>query len=262
MGALARYLDAQRLAIRLDRLPPGSFGARLASAVESPEWAAVQTDDGTCPVIPLEGHTFDSYLGTLGASHRANVRRRLRAIAQQFEVRFGLVADDRERCDMLAALASFHERRFQQRGTAFITPTVRAFQDDATRSAMARGWLRMYALRLDGATAAVMYGFHYDGRFYFYQHGYDDRYAAHSVGLVLMALTLRAAIEEGAREFDMLWGVEPYKFLWAREARTLQRVELYPIDLGGRLHRRALAARRGVGRLARRVLSIGDALGS
>ena len=55
---------------------------------------------------------------------------------------------------------------------------------------------------------------HYGGRFYFYQHGYDERYAAHSVGLVLMALTIRAAIDEGAHEFDMLWGTESYKSLW------------------------------------------------
>ncbi len=32
-----------------------------------------------------------------------------------------------------------------------------------------------------------------------------------------MALTIRAAIDDGASEFDMLWGTEPYKALWARE---------------------------------------------
>jgi CelD/BcsL family acetyltransferase involved in cellulose biosynthesis len=177
-------------------------------------------------------------------------------------MRFDLVTGDRERCDMLALLAAWHERRFQQDGTAFCTPEVRAFQDEATRRAMASGWLRMYALRLDDVVVAVMYGFSYGGRFYFYQHGYDERYAPHSAGLVLMALSIRAAIEEGLREFDMLWGVEPYKFLWAREARTLTRIEMYPVDLGGILHRRALEARRGAARLARRVMSIGESLGS
>ena len=44
-----------------------------------------------------------------------------------------------------------------------------------------------------------MYGFFYNRQFYFYQHGFDDRYSRHSIGLVLMALTLRAAIDEGAR---------------------------------------------------------------
>jgi CelD/BcsL family acetyltransferase involved in cellulose biosynthesis len=72
-----------------------------------------------------------------------------------------------------------------------------------------------------------------------------------------MALTIRAAIDDGADEFDMLWGVESYKSLWTRESRVLQRAELFPLDVGGTVHRRAVEARRGVSQLARRVLSLG-----
>jgi CelD/BcsL family acetyltransferase involved in cellulose biosynthesis len=117
----------------------------------------------------------------------------------------------------------------------------------------------MYVLTLDGMIAAVMYGFSYGGRFFFYQHGYDGRHAPHSLGLVLMALTIDAAIAEAASEFDMLWGTESYKALWARRARALQRVELYPVHLGGSVQRHAIEARRGVASLARRVLSLGTA---
>jgi len=98
----------------------------------------------------------------------------------------------------------------------------------------------------------------YGGRFYFYQHGYDERYAAQSIGLVLMALTVEAAIADGALEFDMLWGTEPYKALWARETRVLQRVDLFPLRLGEAMHRHAAGARRGVAQLTRRVLSLGS----
>ena len=135
---------------------------------------------------------------------------------------------------------------------------MRAFQDDATRRALDRGWLRMYVLRLNDEIAAVMYGFFYNRQFYFYQHGFDDRYARHSIGLVLMALTLRAAIDEGAQAFDLLWGTEGYKSLWAREARTLRRIQLFPPHAAGRIHRRAIEARRRLGRLARRVLTSGE----
>jgi CelD/BcsL family acetyltransferase involved in cellulose biosynthesis len=107
-----------------------------------------------------------------------------------------------------------------------------------------------------------MYGFNDGVRFSFYQHGFDDAFKAHSVGLVLMGLTIRAAIEEGAGEFDMLWGVEPYKFLWAPETRTLERIELFPVHLGGTIQRHAIEAQRGVRTLARRVLAIGESLGS
>jgi CelD/BcsL family acetyltransferase involved in cellulose biosynthesis len=192
------------------------------------------------------------------------VRRRIRALGQQFDVRFALVTTDAERREMLTRLAGYSEKRWEGEGgtSAFATPAVRAFQDEVTRRALERGWLRMYVLRLDGEAAAVMYGFQYGGRFYFYQHGFDDRYKPQSAGLVLMGLTISAAIDEGAREFDMLWGVEPYKFLWAREARVLQRIELFPLHLSGTIHRHAVEANRSVRRLARRVLSIGESLGS
>jgi CelD/BcsL family acetyltransferase involved in cellulose biosynthesis len=264
LDAIAQYLQTNQIAIRLNHLAPSSLAVRLAGQVASDGWTASIEDDGTCPVIPLAGFTFDAYLATLGSSHRANFRRRLKGIGQKFEMQFEQVRTHRERCDMLAALVGFHEKRWNEQGgsSAFMTPAVVAFQDEVTRHALEAGWLRMYVLRLNGDAAAVMYGFQYGGRFYFYQHGFDDRYQAHSVGLVLMGLTIRAAIEEGAGEFDMLWGVESYKFLWARDARTLKRVELFPIHFGGTVQRHALEARRNVKNLARRVLAIGESLGS
>ena len=117
-----------------------------------------------------------------------------------------------------------------------------------------RGWLRMYLMHIGGEAAAVMYGFAYDGRFYFYQHGFDDQYRDRSIGLVLMALTVRAALDERMHTFDLLWGAETYKGLWASEAVPLRRIHLYPPHLGGTLHRGALQARRRLGALARRVI--------
>ena len=264
LQAIARYLKSRGLAVRFNHLPPTSLAAQLAAQLAGDGWTTATADDGTCPIIPLAGHTFDTYLATLGSSHRANVRRRIKGLGQQFEMRFEPVTTHAERRQMLDALAVFHAARYSDRGgsSAFSAASVRAFQEEVTRRALDRGWLRMYALRLNGAIAAVMYGFNYGGTFYFYQHGFDDRYKAQSVGLVLMGLSVRAAIDEGAREFDMLWGTEPYKFLWARDARILQRIELFPLHLGGTLHRHAVEARRSVGKLARRVLSIGESLGS
>jgi CelD/BcsL family acetyltransferase involved in cellulose biosynthesis len=258
--AIAGFLKAQGMTARFDHLPEASSCARLAEQLAADGWTASATPDGVCPLIPLAGHNWDSFLATLGSAHRANVRRRLRGIEQQFEARFELVTSEAARAQALDALARFHQRRFKEHGgsSAFFTPAVRAFQHDASRRALDRGWLRMYVLRLNEEIAAVMYGFLYNRQFYFYQHGFDDRYARHSIGLVLMALTVRAAIDEGADTFDLLWGTEGYKSLWAREARTLRRIHLFPPHAAGRIHRRAVEARRRLGRLARRVLTPGE----
>jgi CelD/BcsL family acetyltransferase involved in cellulose biosynthesis len=261
VAALADFLTSRQLTLRLTHLPPASIGAQLAKRLAAAGWTPSFADDGVCPVADLGGQTFESYLATLGAAHRANIRRRLRALDREFEVRFDRVTRHEDRQSALAALAGFHHRRYADRGgsTAFTSPAARAFHEDATRLALGRGWLRMYVLTLNGGIAAVMYGFSDGGRFFFYQHGYDEAYAPYSVGLALMALTINAAIGEGANEFDMLWGTESYKSLWARRTRVLQRVDLYPVHLGGSVQRHAVVARRGAAGLARRVLTLGTA---
>jgi len=223
-------------------------------------WTLSIAPDGVCPVIRLTGHSWDSYLATLGSSHRANVRRRLKGLGQRFQMTFERVTSEEQRRDALAALMKFHGQRFVGRGgsSAFQTPALRAFHDEATHRALDRGWLRMFVLRLNDAPVAVMYGFWQNRRFYFYQHGFDEEYQQHSVGLALMALTVRAAIEEGVDEFDMLWGVEPYKWLWAHETRLLHKIRLFPPHLGGRVHHRAVEARQHLRELARRVMAKGD----
>jgi len=258
--AIGGYLQSQKLALRLDHVAADSFASSLAQYLAGQGWTASAVPGGVCPFIRLAGHSWDSYLATLGSSHRANVRRRMKGLAQRFDVRFEPARTDAERREALAALVAFHGQRWRdERGsTTFQTPALRAFQDEATRRALEEGWLRLYVLRLNDAVAAVMYGFNHSGRFYFYQHGFDEQYKPHSVGLVLMGLTIRAAIEEGAAEFDMLWGVEPYKFLWAHDQRDLRQIHLFPPHIGGQLHHTAVVARRSLRRLARRVLSTGD----
>jgi CelD/BcsL family acetyltransferase involved in cellulose biosynthesis len=253
LEALARALDTDGVSLRLDHVLPASASVRLADTLAGRGWRALRLPGGCCPVISLTGHTWDSYLASLGSAHRANVRRRVRAAEREYRLAFERIDADAERRDALAALVGFHEQRFRARGgsTAFRTPALRAFHEAATRSALARGWLRMYVLRLNDAPAAVMYGLSYDGRFAFYQHGFDDRYERLSIGLVLMAHTIRAALDEGTHTFDMLWGTEPYKWLWAREASELQQIHLFPNHVGGRIQHHAVIARRTLARAVR-----------
>ena len=261
LSAIVQFVESQNTTLRLTHLGPSAVAEHLAHRLAEHNWMLSTTAGGTCPFIPLAGHTWDSYLATVGSSHRANVRRRIRVLEQKFDVRFERVTTEEARGGALPRLMDFHGRRFDTRGTAFNSDASRAFHDELTKRALDCGWLRMYVLRLNDAPAAVMYGFLYDQTFYFYQHGFDDQYQQHGVGLVLMALTIRAAIDEGAAEFDMLWGVEPYKFLWARNRRELRNIHLFPASVGGRLHRHLFHARRRMGALIRgtRAVSTGGA---
>ena len=253
--AIEQTVRQQGIPLRLTHLGPSAVAERLADRLGERNWTRTTTPGGTCPYIPLAGHTWDSYLATLGSSHRANVRRRMRALEQKFDVRFERVTTEAERRVAMPVLMQYHTRRFEASGSAFGSAATRAFHDEVTRRALDRGWLRLYVLRLNGEPAAVMYGFFYNDTFSFYQHGFDDRYQQHSIGLVLMGLTIRAAIDEGAAEFDMLWGVEPYKFLWARDRRELRNMHLFPASIHGNVHRHLFAARRRVAGFIRRHVS-------
>ena len=78
-----------------------------------------------------------------------------------------------------------------------------------------------------------LYALRYRDTFSFYQTGLDPAFARYGVGMALVGLTVKHAIEEGAREYDLLHGAERYKFHWARQARQLGRIDLYPPRLRG-----------------------------
>jgi CelD/BcsL family acetyltransferase involved in cellulose biosynthesis len=111
---------------------------------------------------------------------------------------------------------------------AFETEDLVSFHNELTSLALIQGWLRLFVLSLDGVPAAALYAFSYAGKFYFYQSGLDMAYAKQSIGLVTMGLAIKRAIEEGANEYDLLQGREPYKFHWTSQSRDLTQLEFYP----------------------------------
>ena len=67
-------------------------------------------------------------------------------------------------------------------------------------------------MELDGAIVAGVLCFDYAGRRFLYNSGYRLAQASNSVGLLLKALCIRDAIENGLTYFDFLRGSEQYKY--------------------------------------------------
>lgn len=257
LDALAGSLADGKIPVKLAQLKTGSCAAaELAAELGQRGWLISEAKTDICPFIHLAGHSWESYLATLGPAHRYNFQRRLKNLGKQFDVRFERVLSEAQRREALALLVRLHNMRWQGRGgsTAFHTAGLLSFHNELSRLALDRGWLRLFVLRLNGEPAASLYGFRYGRTFYFYQSGFDPRYSKYSVGLVTMGLAIKGAIEEGAEEYDLLHGDEAYKFDWAREARPLIRISLYPPRLRGLLLQGAERASRAARRMARRVL--------
>mgnify|MGYP001465757665 CR=1 FL=1 len=77
------------------------------------------------------------------------------------------------------------------------------------------GWERLLD-ELEGSRAlqyiAAAMCFDYGNVRLLYNSGYDPDYSSLSIGLLLKALCLKEAIEEGMAYFDFLRGMEPYKY--------------------------------------------------
>jgi len=247
LNELSRALGRWNLILEFGQLRgSGSVAANLGSRLGQQGWKSAQTKVNTCPFIDLRGHSWTTYLATLGSQHRYDVQRKMKKLSKQFEVVFERVEKEEQRDPALQLLIALHNKRWIERGgsDAFHTAGHVAFHTEFTARALCRGWLRLYVLRLDGKPASAFYGLRYGRTFYFFQSGFDAQYARHSVGLVTMGLAIQTAIEEGAEEYDLLHGDEAYKFHWARDSRDLARLELYPPGARGTCFRAITSGRR------------------
>ena len=256
-GALANCLSEDGPMLELTQVHGnGSAVAQLATQLRSRGWRVTDMPAGVCPFIKLSGHSWQSYLATLGAEHRYNFRRKLRALSKLGVVQFELIRSEAERRLAIPNLIDLHHKRWGARGgsDAFHTAELCAFHEEFSRVALERDWLRLFVLKLNGQPAAALYGFCYRNRFYFYQAGFDPQFGTYGVGLVTMGLAIQRACEEGLEEYDLLHGDESYKFHWASQVRELSRHELYPPRLRGSLYEATVRASRAVRRLGRLVV--------
>jgi CelD/BcsL family acetyltransferase involved in cellulose biosynthesis len=250
LGTTGRVLDLGQVAAER------SAAERVSRRLVGSGWRLQQEPRDVCPWIDLEGHDWESYLAARGSEHRYAVQRKLRKIRRDFEMSFARVTEEGDRREALQQLMDLHERRWRERGEsdAFHTPALRSFHEEFTAHALANGWLRLYVLRLDGAPAAAFYGLRYGDTVSFFQSGFDPAFARHSVGVVTMALSIKEAIAEGARRYDMLHGSEEYKFHWANATRPLARYVLYPRHALGTFARGLAGLHAMLRPMARRVL--------
>jgi len=255
VSALSAHLAARRAVLDLVQVLPDALATALGRELHGSGAAMYTARTHSCPFIDLRGHTWDSYLASLGAEHRYNFRRRLRKLEGQHGLRFEAVTSEAMRRERLPILFELHRLRWQDRGGSdgLEGDGIAAFHEDMSRVALERGWLRLFVLWLGATPAAAVYGFRYGDVFHFYQSGLDPRFAKLSVGLVALGLAIKSAIDEGAATFDLLHGEEAYKFHWAKEARSLERVRVLPPGLRGRLLWGQLKAAEAARALRRRM---------
>ncbi|HEX8264209.1 MAG TPA: GNAT family N-acetyltransferase [Pyrinomonadaceae bacterium] len=185
---------------------------------------AAQTT-AVCPQVELSGN----WETTLKQSKRAsNFKRRLKQLEKMPGFEFRSVTSPFEAADAFERFYRLHEKRWLKSGGSELSghPRLVSFQRDLVPALAQAGFIRFDELWVEGECRASVYGLD-DGRaFYYYNSGYDLEWSSRSVGLVLIGLSIKNAIERGNSLYDFLRGNETYKFDWSNKQAELVTVKL------------------------------------
>jgi CelD/BcsL family acetyltransferase involved in cellulose biosynthesis len=131
---------------------------------------------------------------------------------------------------------------------------VPAFHVDALKALAARGWARLFLLRVNGEAVAALYGFSLGKTFQFYQCGMHPGWTHQGAGQLMIGNSIDEAIRTGHADFDFLRGGESYKAEWAEQSRHTVVARFFdqrPASLGALAMFRAQSGLRRIKRLLR-----------
>ncbi len=191
-------------------------------------WPREPVQQASCLLLDLP-QTFDAYLATLSKSLRYDVRRLDKTLFKAGRCSVDQVKEE-EIGEGLNILFDQHKRRWKKRGLpgAFIG-RAQSFHHAWAQEAIRNGWLWLSILRLDGNPIGAIYAMRLGATCYYYQAGFDPDHGSISPGTLLVAATIRRAIEEGVSHFDFLRGDEPYKKRWKAQHQFANMRLIFPV---------------------------------
>jgi CelD/BcsL family acetyltransferase involved in cellulose biosynthesis len=194
-----------------------------------------------CPYARIDD--VDAYL----ASRRRSVCEpnpcRRRELARCAGFRIDVLSAPADVDAAMPTLFALHHARWRDKTQAFTDARIEAFHRRAALALAARGWTRVVVLHAEGQPVAAAYALLRGGRCHYYQGGLLPEWKKRSPGMVAMVHLIRHARAAGATEFDFLRGEEPYKAVWATDARRTLALAAARPTARTRLHRLLLRAR-------------------
>lgn len=229
--------------LNLESVAEGGFLASLSST------RPTLLRPSACPQVTLP-RDWTTYLAGRGGNLRSQLSRSRRKL-EALGVRHELVAGQPEVAETMHWLLRTNTAYRESRGesSAFSDPRVESFHQAVAAELLAMGRLRLHRLVVGDRIIAATYCIRWSDRVLFYNTAYDVDWAPLGPGTLVLAESIRSAIEEGASTFDLLRGDHGYKDRFMTHVRSDQRAVVGLGVVGAtavRLVPAALSVRRAV----------------
>jgi CelD/BcsL family acetyltransferase involved in cellulose biosynthesis len=174
--------------------------------------------------------SWDEFQMMVSRGHRRKLRRADRDLFDTGRAVLHVVKEANQLDTAWDTLIKLHQKRRNMFGDSgcFTWSRYTAFHREVTPELLARGQLQFSWLELDGQTIAAMYQLISHGITYIYQMGIDTDKLDDEPGHLVIAATIKRAIEQGGQAVDFLRGDEPYKPHFRAEPREMLALRIVP----------------------------------
>ena len=182
-----------------------------------------------CPVIRLPGDV-ETYRAGLGRSRRYTLQRKMKCLQGAGRIEYSRATKPAEVGAALDSLIALHQQRWSTGSHAgvFASERTKRFHREIVQALSERGLVSIDLLKLDDRPLAAIYGFIYQGIYYFYLPGFDPAVLSKaSPGLLLLSHRIEQAICDGEHTVDLLQGPQQYKLEWSNDLRRSMTLRYY-----------------------------------
>jgi CelD/BcsL family acetyltransferase involved in cellulose biosynthesis len=222
-AAFIRYLDAHHQDWDLLELEGLQENSSLVSRLFASAGRCLSREPIRCSFVSLPASWEVFQKESMSSKLRKTIRYYERRLQKAFpgKVVFERLSSEAALLPALKFLVENSRRQFRERGmeSCFESQSFREFYENLVSSALQRGSLRFYQLRVNDEIVAVQQCFAFKGIFYGYQTAFDADMREYSPGQQLLAFLFQESIGETAREIDMMHGDTDYKSSWANGLR-------------------------------------------
>jgi CelD/BcsL family acetyltransferase involved in cellulose biosynthesis len=213
---------------------------KLAAILRARGYPVALDEAGSNPYIDLESSWETYYASRTRSLKKANnlAANRLRKTGEitieHYRQSTESPADVAQRLvPLLADISGRSWKRYT--GNSLDSPGPQSFIRRLTERTVERGWLSVWALRLNGIALAMEYQLVFDGNVHALRSDFDAAFSEISPGSHLFRDLLEKLFGMGLRRYYMGPGENAYKLRWADKAEPLRRMRAYSRSPGGRL---------------------------